>query len=71
VIIKHRLERKEEIQPIYMACGTEDFLIEQNRQFYNFLVSHNITVDYHERPGIHDWKFWNASLEPMIQWFLS
>jgi putative tributyrin esterase len=70
-LIKLRLEKKEEIQPIYMACGTEDFLIEQNRRFYHFLVEHNIAVDYIEASGAHDWKFWNEALEPSIQWFLN
>lgn len=70
VIVKQRLESQEQIQPIYMACGTEDFLIENNRNFSRFLIDNGVKVDYFESPGIHDWKFWNEYLEPSIQWFL-
>ncbi len=67
----HKLKREgKEIPPIYMACGTEDFLIEENRLFYNFLKEEEVEVEYVETPGIHDWAFWNKFLEPSIQWLL-
>lgn len=67
-LIEKRLEKGDTIQPLYMACGSEDFLINENRQFYEFLVNHKVDVTYHESTGIHDWKFWNEYLEPAIQW---
>ena len=69
-IIKQRKERGEIIQPVYMACGTEDFLLENNRNFHDFLKKAAVEVCYHESPGIHDWKFWNEYLEPAIKWLL-
>ena len=67
----HKLKKAgEEIPPIYMACGTEDFLIEENRSFYSFLKEEKVAVDYIESPGVHDWAFWNKYLEPSIQWLL-
>ena len=59
-----------EIPAIYMACGTEDFLLEENRLFHRFLINHRVPVTYIESPGAHDWKFWNHYLEPSIQWLL-
>jgi len=70
VVVKNRLEQKDQIQPIYMACGSEDFLVESNRKFYQFLLEQGVQVDYFESPGVHDWKFWNEYLEPSILWFL-
>lgn len=70
VLIKNRLAQKEQIQPIYIACGTEDFLIEHNRNFRQFLKDNGVQVDYFESPGMHDWKFWQEYLEPSILWFL-
>lgn len=64
-------EEKQDIPPIYMACGTEDFLLEENRAFHNFLLKENADVLYTEDPGVHDWKFWNEHLEPSIQWLLA
>lgn len=67
----HSLKEKGlAIPPIYMACGTEDFLIEHNRAFHKFLIEEGVKVTYEEGPGIHDWKFWNQYLEPAIQWML-
>lgn len=66
-----RLKRdNEEIPSIFMACGKQDFLIEQNRDFYKFLVDNQVNVDYKEEDGIHNWDFWNKYLEPSIEWLL-
>ena len=53
-----------------MACGTEDFLIEPNRQFRDFLHQQGVPVEYAESPGVHDWAFWNQYIEPAILWML-
>lgn len=55
--------RNAEIPKIYLACGTEDFLIENNREFAEFLKTHNADFIYEEGPGVHDWKFWNRYLD--------
>lgn len=63
-------EKNEEIPSIFMACGKQDFLIEQNRAFYKFLIDNNIDVCYKEDEGVHNWEFWNKYLEPSIEWLL-
>ena len=70
-LVKERLEKGDTIQPIYMACGTEDFLLEQNRAFRDFLKESGVELTYHESKGIHDWDFWNEYLEKAIRWMLS
>ncbi len=68
----HELKKTgQAIPPIYMACGTEDFLLEHNRAFNKFLLDEKINVHYEESPGTHDWNFWNRYLEPAIQWLLA
>lgn len=69
-LAKIKTEKGEKIQPIFMACGKQDFLIEQNRTFREKLSSLGIEVIYEESDGIHDWKFWNEYLEPAIQFLL-
>ena len=45
-----------------MHCGTEDFLISQNRDMSEFLKTNGFRVQYKESAGKHDWAFWkNAS----------
>lgn len=58
------------IPEIYMACGTEDFLINENHLFRDFLKEQNVPFHYCEDKGIHNWAFWNQFLEPAIQWLL-
>ena len=56
------------IPDIYMCCGTEDFLIENNRQMHRFLVKENVAHEYHEAPGIHDMVFWTEHIRKIVQW---
>jgi len=69
-LVKQRLARGDKIQPIFMACGTEDNLLQANRDFRDFLEKHNVNVCYIEDSGKHDWAFWNKYLEPAIKWAL-
>lgn len=60
----------ENAPELYMACGEEDFLIENNRDAKRKLEEIGVRLHYLEAPGIHDWRFWNQHLEPAIQWLL-
>ncbi len=69
-LVKKMQKEGKQIPSLYMACGTEDFLLQENRNFRDFLVKESVDVAYQESKGIHDWKFWNENLEPAIQWML-
>ena len=56
-----------DIPKIYMACGTEDFLIEQNRDYHNFLEAQKVDVTYVEGPGAHTWDFWDTYIEKFLE----
>ncbi len=51
-----------------MACGTEDFLLEVNHRYRDFLISQKIEHTYVESTGIHNWDFWNEYIEKAIIW---
>ena len=70
-LIKKRIENGEQIPRMYLACGTEDFLLNENREFHEFLNKNEIPHTYKESAGIHDWKFWNEYLEKAIQGMLN
>lgn len=42
--------------------GTDDFLIEANRELHRRLVYNGTPHDYSERPGSHTWEYWQNSL---------
>ncbi len=46
---------------LYIACGTEDSLLDDNRAFRDKALSLHYDVTYEEWPGIHDWAFWDRA----------
>lgn len=64
-----RLKNEQESIPkLYLACGTEDFLIEENRDYHQFLKENNIPHTYIEDTGKHDWNFWDTYIKKAIEW---
>ncbi len=43
-------------------CGVDDFLIEPNREMHKLLMANGTPHDYTERPGKHDWPYWENAL---------
>ena len=68
-VLAHRLKTAgAKIPEIYMACGTEDFLIENNRAMHRFLENEGIPHEYHEGKGIHDMNFWSEYIVKAAEW---
>jgi len=47
-------------------CGTEDFLLGENRRFAEHLRAHNVAHTYAEYPGSHTWEYWDAHVEESL-----
>jgi S-formylglutathione hydrolase FrmB len=47
---------------LYLDCGTEDWLLQANREFSDLLVKQKIPHEYRQLPGKHDWDFWDAQV---------
>ena len=58
------------IPRIYLACGTEDALIEHNREFAAFLGEQGTDHRFEEGPGKHNWTFWNEYLPKGLEYLL-
>ncbi len=65
-LIKKLIAAGKKIPEIFMACGTEDFLLEPNRAFHKFLEDQKVEHVYLESKGIHDMKFWQEYAEKFI-----
>lgn len=52
-----------DIPRLYMAIGTDDDLLQVNRDFVKFLDEEGADYTYEEGQGKHDWFFWNEYLE--------
>ncbi len=59
-----------DIPKIYLAIGTEDSLLESNRDFAAFLKKEGADYKYEEGPGKHDWFFWNEYVERGLKYML-
>ena len=53
---------------IYMCCGTEDFLLQNNRQMHAFLQQEKVPHIYREGPGKHDMDFWSKHIVKVVKW---
>jgi S-formylglutathione hydrolase FrmB len=67
-LVKKLIQQKKDIPKIYMACGTEDFLLAENRRFHNFLVEHSVDLEYIESSGGHDMIFWDEYFAKGFEW---
>jgi putative tributyrin esterase len=56
------------IPRIFMWCGTEDFLYDQNMTMKQHLEDLNIDFTYEESPGDHTWKYWDAQIQRVLDW---
>ena len=53
---------------IYLWCGSEDFLIQHNRDMRDHLTSLQIPLTYEEAPGDHQWKYWDEKIQTVLKW---
>ncbi|MDF2596003.1 MAG: esterase family protein [Clostridia bacterium] len=53
---------------LYMCCGTEDFLYEDNKAFKKHLDTLDYNVVYHEGPGYHDFNYWDPEVQLAMKW---
>lgn len=60
-------EKLKTLPFIYLDCGTEDFLIQQNREFNALLAEKKIPHEFRELPGKHDWVFWNSQVQEFLE----
>ncbi|MOA59509.1 hypothetical protein D3C78_1841450 [compost metagenome] len=56
---------------MFIACGAEDFLLDVNQRFHQFLNDEEVEHTYRETPGSHTWDFWNDKISDALEWALS
>ena len=53
---------------VYMWCGTEDFLYQSNLRMRDHLRTLGYDLTYEECPGDHQWKYWDAKIQIVLDW---
>ena len=67
-LIKKLKASGQTIPEIFMACGTEDFLIEPNRSLHEHLEKVGYPHYYTEGHGTHAWEYWDPHIEEGLKW---
>ena len=52
-----------------LDCGTEDFLLEQNREFHEHLTALKYPHEYEEFPGDHSWGYWDLHVQEALAFY--
>jgi S-formylglutathione hydrolase FrmB len=61
-VLARRAQAAGNLPGLLLDCGTEDFLIEDNRAFHADLVRASVPHRYHEFPGAHTWDYWDTHI---------
>ena len=69
-MIEQIREAEGKMPDLFIACGSEDWLIEGSRNLVKALGEMSVPVEYIEKKGGHDFGFWNQVIEPAIKWCL-
>ena len=66
--LARKLAKREpsERPTLKIDCGTEDFLLEQNRFFHAHLEELGLEHSYEEFPGAHDWAYWDTHIRSAL-----
>jgi S-formylglutathione hydrolase FrmB len=54
------------IPALRIDCGSDDFLLQQNREFHQHLEKLHVPHEYQESPGAHDWAYWDRHVQEAI-----
>ncbi len=66
--LSKQVHQRREFPNLYLACGTEDFLINENRLYHKFLENEGIEHTYVESEGVHDWLYWDKMIKKALEW---
>ena len=54
---------------IIIDCGTEDMVLPMNRAVHEKMLKLKIPHEYTERPGEHNWKYWENAIDYQVLFF--
>jgi enterochelin esterase-like enzyme len=62
-------KKRADLSPFRFDCGTNDALIEDNRELHQELVGLDIPHQYFEFEGEHDWNYWQEHIVDTLRFF--
>jgi S-formylglutathione hydrolase FrmB len=70
--LAEKLDKSAQPKPrLYIWCGTEDFLYDDNVKFKKFIEKTSFTVKYEESAGDHSWGYWDEKIKTVLDFIFS
>ncbi len=60
-------EQTKALPFLYLDCGTEDFLINDNRNFSALLLEKKVAHEFRQLPGGHTWPYWDKQVQEILR----
>ena len=60
-------EKTKTLPFLYVDCGTEDFLFQNNRDFIQLLIEKKVPHEFRQLPGGHNWTYWDAQVQEFLR----
>jgi len=71
-LLAEKLNKSNQPKPrLYVWCGTEDFLYQDNINFKNFMDGKNFEFKYEESPGDHQWFYWDMKIKTALEFIFN
>jgi putative tributyrin esterase len=64
--LARKAKAMKKLPKLRIDCGTEDFLLEDNRAFHASLEKLGIPHEYEEFPGGHEWDYWDQHVRDAL-----
>ena len=68
-LARDRAEKGVKLPSVYIACGTEDDILDDSHMLRDVLTENGYDVTYFEGPGNHTWEFWDTEVQKAIKFF--
>lgn len=66
--LQDALAAGDSLPDLFMTVGTEDPLLQNNREFHEILQKQGIEHIYEEHSGGHTWEYWDGHLPEVLDW---
>lgn len=60
-------EKTKTLPFLYVDCGTEDFLFQNNLDFVQLLVEKKVPHEFRQLPGGHNWRYWDSQVQEFLR----
>ena len=65
-LLEKRVAQGAKLPKLYLTCGTEDRLYQQNLNFKAACERLGVDLGFDEQHGVHDWIYWDRTIQDVL-----